>query len=547
MHREREASDGAAPRSPGGTLRQDALAGFLVFLIALPLCLGIALACGYPPIAGIFTAIVGGMLAPFISDSQLTIKGPAAGLIVIAIGCITDFGGNGFLDGSWSDADQHALRCALAVGTAAAVAQILFAGLKGGFLGELFPLSAVHGMLAAIGVIIVAKQLPIMLGLEAKGAPFELILAIPEQLVGANPAIALIGGTSLAILLLWPRLRVRALRKVPAPILVVLVAVPLGTALGLPSEEPLAYTFLGKEHEVSRSFLVQLPDTLASGIALPDFSALAQPRAWYWVMMFAVIGTVESLLSAKAVDLLDPEQRRCDLDRDNLAVGSGNLVASLLGGLPMISEIVRSRANIDSGARSRWANFFHGLFLLVAVAALPGLLSRIPLSALAAMLVYTGFRLAHPSELAKTLRIGWEQLLIFGATLIGVLATDLLLGIAIGILTKIVIHVGFGAPVGAIFRPRVEVERNDSELRLRVPGAAVFTTCLPVSRALRDLPAEASVRLDLSGARVVDHTFMEKLHLLERDLGSERVTVEGIGGLEPISRHPLSARRRPSA
>lgn len=533
----------AAAPLPRKTLRQDALSGFLVFLIALPLCLGIALACGYPPIAGIFTAIIGGLLSPFISNSELTIKGPAAGLIVIAIGCITDFGGNGFLDGSWSAADQHAFQLALAVGTAAAGIQILFALLRGGFLGELFPLSAVHGMLAAIGVIIMAKQFPVMLGVGAKGGPLELIAAIPDQIAHANPAIALIGVTSLLILIVWPLIPVRALQKIPAPMVVVLMAVPLGMALGLPSKSH-TYTFMGAEHEVSSSFLVQLPDSITSGMALPDFSALTMPRAWYWVMMFAVIGTLESLLSAKAVDLLDPRKRRCDLDRDNLAVGAGNLTSSLVGGLPMISEIVRSRANIDNGARSRWANFFHGACLLVAVVAIPSLISLIPLSALGAMLVYTGFRLAHPSEFVNTFRIGREQLAIFCATLIGVLATDLLLGIAIGIVTKIALHVGLGAPLAAILRPRALVKQTDAGLTLTVPDAAVFTTCLPVSRALRRLGSDGHLTIDLSAARLVDHTFMEKVHLLEEELGKERVTVSGLAGLSPISKHPLSARRR---
>lgn len=389
--------------------KKDIVSGLLVFLIALPLCLGISLASGYPPIAGIFTAIIGSVLCTFLSNSELTIKGPAAGLIVIAIGCVEDFGGNGMV-GGWDAADFTAYKAALAVGVAAAVLQILFGIFRAGIVGEFFPSSAVHGMLAAIGVIIIAKQIPVALGVTgAGGEPLEMLSNIPSYISQANPAIAWIGFVSLAIMFLWPLAAKRfpLFKRVPSPLVVLLVAVPLSMGFDLLHKHN--YTLANHEYQLGEQYLVAMPDRvfgMFDDITFPDFTVLSQFKAWKWAMMFFIIGTLESLLSAKAIDLLDPWKRKTNMDRDVLAVGVANLAAASVGGLPMISEIVRSKANIDNGARTRFADLWHGVFLLTCVALIPTILHRIPLAALAAMLVYTGFRLAHPSEFLSVWRIG---------------------------------------------------------------------------------------------------------------------------------------------
>ena len=436
--------------------RHDVPSGFLVFLIALPLCLGISLACGYPAISGVFTAIIGAVLTTFISNSELTIKGPAAGLIVIAIGAVTEFG---FTGGQDPAADMQAYRMALAVGVAAGVIQIAFGLARAGSLGDFFPTSAVHGMLAAIGVIIMLKQFPVAIGESAKGDPFEIIRQLPHLIAKANPDIAIIGGISLLILFGLPLIKNKWVKMIPAPMIVLLVAVPLGMVFDLSDQH--TYTMFGNTYELGESLLVNVPNNMFQAIVHPDFSVLSLPVAWKWVMMFALIGSLESMLSAKAIDMLDPWKRKTSLNRDLVAVGVANTLAAAVGGLPMISEIVRSKANIDNGARTRFADMWHGVFLLGCVSLVPFLIHEIPLSALAAMLVYTGFRLASPKEFLNVYKIGREQLVIFVTTIVAVLATDLLIGIAIGIAVKFVIHMFNGVPLGSFFKPFLDVETRD--------------------------------------------------------------------------------------
>jgi MFS superfamily sulfate permease-like transporter len=271
--------------------------------------------------------------------------------------------------------------------------------------------------------------------------------------------------------------------------------------------------------------------------------------------MLTLVGSLESLLSAKAIDELDPERRRTNLNRDLLAVGVGNLLASAIGGLPMISEIVRSTSNLQNGARSRMANLFHGLVLLVCVVLLPSLLQRIPLAALAAMLVAVGLRLASPHEFASLYRIGRNQLLVFVVTLIATLATDLLLGVFIGVAIKATLHLLDGVPLRALFPARVQVAHRADRIVISVQEAAIFSNWLSLrQRILREAstamtaggaPPQA-VQLDLSHALCVDHTVMSKLGQLREDLAlrGQRLDLTGLDQLQASSSHPLSGRRR---
>lgn len=535
--------------SSGGNLRGDVVAGFLVFLIALPLCLGIATASGFPPIAGVFAAIVGGFVTPWLSNSQLTVKGPAAGLIVIVLGAVTDFGFK-----PTGDAAQNfeAYRMALAVGAVAAVIQILFGLFRAGALGDFFPSSAVHGLLAAIGVIIIAKQVPVALGVVPHAKePLELLAEIPDEIIHLNPEIATIGLVSLLILFLFPLIKNSLFRKIPAPMLVLAAAVPLALYFNLANKHD--YSVLGHTYSVDKNFLVSVPSSLASAITLPDFTVFTNPKltvkAVTWVVMFSLIGSLESLLSAKAIDLLDPQRRKTNLNSDIFAIGVANLASSMIGGLPMISEIVRSRANIDNGAKTKFANLFHGLFLLLAVACAASAIRMIPLAALAAMLVYTGSRLAHPREFLHVYKIGREQLVVFVGTLIAVLATDLLIGMFVGIGIELLIQFINGVPLSSLFRPQTEVRQLDERTWLVCPrNSAVFTNWLLIRNKIEryGLAQNMNIVVDLSETRIVDHTVMEKLHQLEHEFAARGIAlaIVGLDDHMSFSPHPAAARVR---
>ena len=523
--------------------KSDLLSGFLVFLIALPLCLGISLACGYPAISGIFTAIIGGMLATFFSNSELTIKGPAAGLIVVAIGCVTEFGYTGGKDPAL---DFQAYRLALGVGVVAGFIQILFGWFRAGILGEFFPASAVHGLLAAIGIIIMAKQFPIALGDSPHGKPLELIAQIPQFVMDMNPIIGFIGILSLIIMFSYLFIKNPKLKIVPAPMMVLLVTVPLALYFNVGQEQ--TYTFAGQDYPLGKQFLVAVPENMFHAITFPDFSGVMTPVGLEYILMFSLIGSIESLLSAKAIDGVDPWKRKTNHDQDMLAVGVGNTLAAFLGGLPMISEIVRSKANIDNGARTRFANAFHGSFLLLFVALVPGMINQIPLAALGAMLVFTGFRLASPQEFIHVYHVGKEQFIIFVSTVLGVLATDLLMGIAIGIFVNLLLHLNNGAPARSLFKPRITVERHEpSGATVKVADSAIFSTWIALKKTLDRLAGEPQVTLDLSKTFLVDHTTMSKLHEMEKEFKEQQSTLV-ITGLEhhrPLSNHPEAGRKRP--
>jgi MFS superfamily sulfate permease-like transporter len=493
------------------------------------------MASGFPPISGVVTAIVGGVLVSWFGSSPLTIKGPAAGLIVLALGAVQDLGQGDLTVG------YHR---ALAVGVVAAALQIVFAWSGAATLGIAMSPSVVHGMLAAIGVIIVSKQLHTVVGVVPEATtPLAQLAEVPHSLAHANPEILALGVGALVILFAWPLVRRGFARAIPAPLVVLGFAIPVGLWFDLPHAH--SYEFWGHTHEVGPEFLLALPGSLIEAIAWPDFSVIGSATSIQYVLMFALVGTIESTLSVLAVDAMDPQHRSSNLDRDLLATGVGNLVSASIGGLPMISEIVRSRANIDAGAKSIRANFFHGLFLLVFVAALPSLLTSIPLAALGAMLVYTGLRLASPSEFAHARELGRDQFALFVVTLLTTLWTNLLAGVGVGLALKILLHLIRGASPREMIRPRVDAAQLGEDWVVRVRGSATFASLPSVRRAIVGAATDARrVVVDVSEAALVDHTFLSRVEAMGRELRATSLVWVGTDALHPVASHPLATRRR---
>lgn len=515
-----------------GELKANVASGALVALIALPLCLGIAVASGFPPVAGLITAVIGGVVVGGLGGAELTIKGPAAGLIGILVLAVAELGAG--------DAELG-VRRTLAVGVFAGALQVAFALGRLGGLAVVMPPAVVHGMLASIGVVVIAKQLPVMFGVQdAHGEPLEMLMHAPAYLAHANPEILLIGATALLAMIVVPRLP--GVRRIPAPLVVVALGVPLGLAMHL--TEPHTYAFAGQTYALGPSYLVDVPTSLTSALRFPDFAGALSFAGLKYTAMLALVGSIESLLTVVAVDALDPRRRASDLDRDLLVTGLGNVLAGMVGGLPMISEVVRSKANLDAGATGRMSNVVHGLVLLGCVALIPNGLHQIPLAALAGILVYTGARLASPNEFRHAWQIGPDQLGVFGVTFAVALGTDLLLGVGAGLLVKLAIGVARGG-VGSIRGGRFGVLRDGASIHIAVEGPAVFTTLIGLRSALRDPGADVEVVvLDLSGATVIDHTFLDRVHRASEEWSTAKLEIRGLESCRTASGHPLAARWR---
>ncbi|OYU95586.1 MAG: sulfate transporter [Bacteroidetes bacterium B1(2017)] len=523
--------------------KDDLLSGFIISLIALPLCLGIAMASGVPPMAGIIAGIIGGLFVSLSSGSHLTINGPAAGLAVIVLMSMEGFKKMAPAGLTPEQVEMFAYQCTLGVGIGCGILQLMFGFVKAGFISNFFPSSVVHGMLAAIGIMIFSKQIHTAVGVKPEGKEMlEIIMEIPHSIMNMNPDVALIALISIAILIGLPKVKNKYVKMLPAPLIVIMVAIPLGHYFDL--ETVHKYLFLnGHEYTLGPKFLVNIPANIMDGIVMPRFDFLFTGFGIQMMITYSLVASLESLLTAKAIDKMDPYKRESNYNRELFAKGSGNILSSLIGGLPIIAEVVRSSANVNNGAKTRWANFFHGAFLLIFVVFLGDIIHQIPLSALAAMLMVTGYRLASPGEFAKTLKVGKEQLTIFITTIVFTLATDLLIGIAAGILAKLIIHAINGVPLKSLFKPFFTmVIEDDDHYMIDVEHSAIFSNFMSLKKHLEGLPPGKKITLDFSETKLVDHSVREHLHDLElayERTGGEFIIV-GLDDHTSLSDHPHS-------
>lgn len=477
---------------------KDALSGLVVFLVALPLCLGIALASGAPILSGILAGIVGGIVVGFLSGSHISVAGPAAGLTAVILVQLEQLGGN----------YAAFLLCIIFAGGL----QILFGLFKLGFFANYIPNNVILGLLAAIGVILIATQIPYLLGL----GNFSWRELWSDQ--GINPNIQLddgamaIGLLSVVVILVWDKTPLKKL-VLPSALIAVLVAAVLNYVL----------TYLQSPWAIQTENLIQLPNLLnatESAFIFPDWSALTNPLIYTGAITLAVVASLETLLNLEAADKLDPHKRASPPNRELWAQGTGNIISGLIGGMPITSVIVRSSVNANTGARSKCSTIIHGILLLLAVLFFVPLMNMIPLSALAAILILTGFKLTHPSLFKKLYQQGWTQFIPFMITLVAILLTDLLVGILIGLASSIVFILYGNLHKGVrVYR---EKHLHGVITRIELPSQVTFLNRASLISALERVHKHEKLVIDATQSDSIDPDIYQVIQEYQNETAIKR-------------------------
>ncbi len=498
--------------------RADLGASIVVFLVALPLCLGIALASGAPLFSGIVTGIIGGIAVGFASGSHLMVSGPAAGLTAIVLAAIATAG---------------SFQAFLVAVFLAGLMQIGLGFLKAGVIGYFFPNAVIRGMLGGIGIIIILKQVPHALGYDADFEGDEAFQqandentfsALFNSLDNLHSGAILLSLLALAILILWDQKFMKRFAIVPGA----LVAVVLGIVLNGVFASGGSALALSGDHLVGLPLIGSAAD-LKAAMSFPDWSVIAAASTWTIALTIAIVASLETLLSLEATDRMDPLKREAPANRELVAQGIGNALCGLLGGLPMTGVIVRSSANVYAGAKTRASAIIHGVLLLVAVLMIPALLNRIPLAVLAAILIYTGWKLAHPRQLKYFLSKGTHQWIPFVVTTAAILLSDLLKGIGIGLATATVFILleHLRAP------SYTEGPSDDGTMRLRLNEHLTFLSKANLTTRLQQFPRGTSVEIDGTAVRRIDHDVAEVIREFVASAGNRGVDVQ-LRGLDHI-------------
>ncbi|RCL73210.1 MAG: SulP family inorganic anion transporter [Flavobacteriales bacterium] len=479
--------------------QEDLPASIVVFFVAVPLCLGIALASGAPLFSGLIAGIIGGIVVGAISDSSLGVSGPAAGLAIIVLHAIQDLG---------------AFEIFLVAVVIGGVIQVVLGILRGGVIGFYFPSAVIKGMLAAIGIIIFVKQIPHAFGYDKD---YEGDMAF-QQSDGQNtfseltnmldfvtPSSILVATVSLFILLLWDLVltnRSKVFKIIPGP----LVAVIFGIVYQLISTKYFPSMNIKSEHLVSVPTSANL-NQFFNNFTSPDFSAIGNMNVWLTGVTIAVVASLETLLCVDATDKLDPEKRTTNTNRELLAQGSGNIISGLIGGLPITQVIVRSSANIQSGGKTKMSAIIHGVFILVCVSLIPVVLNLIPLAVLASILFVVGYKLAKPTLFKSMYQAGWKQFVPFLATVLGVVFIDLLKGISLGMLVAIITIIP--SKLSDVFTINEETQNGVRKIKMILSEKLTFFNKRSVFKALEEIEGGAEVTIDMSNSKYIDSDIVE--------------------------------------
>ena len=492
------------------SLPNDLTASVVVFLVALPLCLGVALASNAPLFSGIIAGVIGGIVVGLASRSHLSVSGPAAGLTAIVAGSL---------------ALLPSFEAFLLAVVMAGVMQLILGFAKAGVIGDFVPGSVIKGMLAAIGLILLINQFPHLLGDDSQ---FETDEGVPRKgnifsnfffaFTNINTSAFIIGGLALLLNIFWEKFqkgKTGFIRFVPGPLLMVILGVALNQLFQTQNWLPA----LTGEHLVILP-MANTPTEFFSFFTSPDWSQLGNSAVLTVAVTLALVASLETLLSIEAVDELDPYQRVTPTNRELKAQGLGNIVSGLLGGLPVTSVIVRSSANVNSGAKTKMSTIYHGTLLLLCVAFIPFLLNQIPKSALAAVLIFTGYKLAKPSLFIGFYKKGWNQFLPFVGTILAILATDLLKGVLIGIGIAIIFIIRTN------FKSAIVVVNDTNKYLVRLRKDVSFLNKAILKQGLEKVPANSYVIIDVSRADFIDQDILEIIEDFQKHAPLENIKVE---------------------
>lgn len=509
-------------------IKNDLPASIVVFFVALPLCLGIALASGAPLFSGLIAGIIGGIVVGSLSGSQIGVSGPAAGLAAIVLTAIGTLGGY-----------QNFLVAVVLGG----IIQIIFGLLKAGVIAYYFPSSVIKGMLTGIGIIIILKQIPHFFGYDADPegdwAFFQVdgentFSEIINTVNFISPGATIIAVVALAILILWDRVlskKAKIFQLIQGP----LVAVVLGIVYFVITQDNPSWA-ISKEHLVK----VPVPDSFESFAGLlsfPNFSVITNPEIWITAFTVALVASLETLLCVEATDKLDPEKRVTPTNRELLAQGVGNTFSGLVGGLPVTQVIVRSSANIQSGGKTKASAIIHGFFLLASVMLIPTLLNMIPLSVLAAILFIVGYKLAKPSLFKTMYNAGWKQFVPFVVTVVGIVFTDLLVGIGLGLGVGIVVIL-IKSYQNSHFLHIEDKSNGAHKIKMTLAEEVTFFNKGAILKELDRIPENSYLELDVRKTRYLDNDIVEILEDFSGKAKSRNIDIKLISERGEVTNPP---------